>query len=177
MRLWAPVLGPSARPRCACGSLKLEMPMDSNSIVLYKLSTNDILVRKVLYPTCKIVVSNCRYRPRTTPLTLHVLADFRTRSVSYTVKEGGCGAAYISLGFRSSSLSSGWSTGVSMSITRREGRLHRNDCRRYAPRSNDCLAIPREASLPAKFPYIPSSWSYFYELSRNTTRSADVLGP
>ena len=25
-----------------------------------------------------------------------------------------------------------------------------------APSSNDCLAIPREASLPAKFAYIPS---------------------
>jgi len=26
----------------------------------------------------------------------------------------------------------------------------------YVPRSKDCFAIPREASLPAKFPYIPS---------------------
>ena len=63
-------------------------------------------------------------------------------------------ATYISEGVKSSSLSRGWSMSVNIS----EGNHQRRVTAVYlnTPSSNDCLAIPREASLPAKLAYIPS---------------------
>ena len=64
----------------------------------------------------------------------------------------------ISSGVRSSSLSSGWSIGVNISMRSQTSQRSRAlaERKRGMPRSNDCFAIPRDASRPAKLPYIPS---------------------
>ena len=80
---------------------------------------------------------------------------------------------YISSDLRSSSLSIGWSTGVSISC---DGERINVSVSRDSldvgtieniPRSKDCLAIPREASLPAKLPYIPSGANKLLETRRD----------
>ena len=70
----------------------------------------------------------------------------------------GGGNTNISSGVRSSSLSSGWSIGVNISMRSQTSQRSRAlaERKRGMPRSNDCFAIPRDASRPAKLPYIPS---------------------
>ena len=65
-------------------------------------------------------------------------------------------STYISSEVRSSSLSRGWSVGVSISVRASIQCCPSQAIRSHAPMSNDCFAIPRDASLPAKFPYMPS---------------------
>src|SRR5258706_1614549 len=63
---------------------------------------------------------------------------------------------YISLASRSFNLSIGLSTSVSISAQTAQCYIP-EIYRVNSPTSNDCFAMPREASRPAKLPYIPSS--------------------
>jgi len=45
---------------------------------------------------------------------------------------------------------------MSVSISERQSLAWNHPVGLSEPSSNDCLAIPREASLPAKLAYIPS---------------------
>lgn len=85
--------------------------------------------------------------------TFHVVTVV-SRVNQRCTNRGHSGHTHISSCFKSSSLSNGWSMGVSISMEHQPvssffGYEH-------APMSNDCFAMPRDASRPAKLPYIPS---------------------
>lgn len=67
---------------------------------------------------------------------------------------------YISPASRFSNLSIGLSTSVSISANISQCYIHEMSGMN-PPTSNDCLAMPREASRPAKLPYIPSSSTFY----------------
>jgi hypothetical protein len=101
------------------------------------------------------------------------MLSLRGRSQLEIIKRKGMGTD-ISSGWRSSSLSSGWSTGVSIS-GRSEQVVRKNEIMVALPMSNDCFAMPLEASRPAKFPYIPSGASLTLHLAREGQRRTGTV--
>jgi hypothetical protein len=107
--------------------------------------------------------------------TNHSYFHYHERGIEHRANERR-ECAYISLEVNPSSLSKGWSIGIIMSGC--SISLHEYwTGTEISPSSKDCFAIPREASLPAKFAYIPSDFDNEpseWVQSRLNTRSIKV---
>lgn len=106
-------------------------------IILHQLPTHNILIREMVNPPLHII---------TAPYSLSHF-PLRRNEIRRTFPRSSDPPAYPTVGPQPSTC---------LFRKHNEHRATTPDVGQDAPSENDCFAIPLDASLPAKFPYIPS---------------------